>query len=182
MTRGGARKGAGRPEGQGKYGVETKPIRVPINKVKEVLEYIVNGISYSSSTSGSALMSCPLYSSSVSAGIPLSADEYIESMLDLNQYLICNPSATFFVRVSGDSMIGAGIYSDDILVVDRNIEFKHGKIVIAAIDGQLTVKRLHKVANDVMLKSENPEYADIEIYEGSAVTIWGVVTSVIHKV
>ena len=180
MTRGGARKGAGRPEGQGKYGVATKPIRVPINKVKEVLEYIINGSS--ASTSVSALISCPLYSSSVSAGTPLPSDEYIESMLDLNQYLIGNPRATFFVRVSGDSMIGAGIYSDDILVVDRSIEFKNGKIVIAAIDGQLTVKRLHKVANNVILKAANPEYADIEIYEGSTVTIWGVVTSVIHKV
>lgn len=179
MARGGARKGAGRPAGQGRFGVQTKPMRVPINMVKEVNEYILRGDS-ESGIATSAL--CPLYSSSVSAGVPLPADEYIESHIDLNKYLITNPVATFLVRASGDSMIGAGIYSDDILVVDRNIEPRHGKVVIAAIDGQLTVKTLYKMTEKVILKAENPLYADIEVYEGSQVTIWGVVTSVIHKV
>ena len=178
MGRGGARKGAGRPTGQGRFGVKTKPMRIPIDMVEEVSKYILHGDS-ESWISTSKL--CPLYSSRVSAGAPLPADEYIESHIDLNKYLIHNPIATFFVRASGDSMIGAGIYSDDILIVDRNIEPKHGKVVIAAIDGQLTVKRLCKITEKVILKAENPLYADIEVGEGSQVTIWGVVTSVIHK-
>lgn len=173
MKRGGARKGAGRPMGSGKYGVKTKPIRVPMDKIDEITEYILHG---------PQSLLCPFYSSSVSAGIQLPADEHIESHIDIGKYLINNPQDTFFVRASGDSMIGAGIYSGDILIVDRNIEPKHGKIVIAAIDGQLTVKRLHKESQKILLKAENPEYKDIEIYQGSEATIWGVVTSVIHKV
>lgn len=180
MTRrGGARQGAGRPVGQGRFGVKTKPIRVPIDKVDEVIEYILRG---SSEAESYASTLCPLYSSSVSAGTPLPADEYIESKIDLHKYLINNPLSTFFVRASGDSMIGAGIYSGDMLVVDRNIEPKHGKIVIVAIDGQLTVKRLYNAAGKVILKAENPLYADIEVYEGNEIIIWGVVTAVIHQV
>lgn len=85
-----------------------------------------------------------LYGTNVSAGFPSASNDYVEGKLDLNEHLIKNPPATFFVRVSGDSMIGAGIHPDDLLVVDRSEEPKHGKIVIAVINGELTVKRLHQ--------------------------------------
>ena len=171
MSKGRTRVGAGRPRGQGKYGVKTKPMRIPENMIDKVLEYV--------SSKGYEL---PLYSSNVSAGFPSPADEHMEGPLDLNKYLIQNPPATFFVRASGDSMIGAGIYSDDILVVDRSLEPKSGKIVIAAIDGFLTVKRLHKADGKTLLKAENTKYPDIELHDENEVIIWGVVTSVLHKV
>ncbi len=170
MTWGGARKGAGRPTGQGKYGVKTQPIRVPEGMIDKVLEYV--------SSKGYEI---PLYGCNVSAGFPSPADEYIERHLDLNKHLISNPPATFFVRASGDSMINAGIYSGDVLVVDRSLEPKEGKVVIAAIDGHLTVKRLAKKHGRMILKSENEKYQDIELRENSEMIIWGVVTSVIHE-
>ena len=83
----------------------------------------------------------PLFSSGVSAGFPSPADDYIDRQLDLNELLIKKPAATFFIRVAGDSMIGAGIHHDDILIVDRSLEPANNKIVIAVVDGELTVKR-----------------------------------------
>ena len=102
-------------------------------------------------------------------------------MVDLNEILIHHPAATFLVRASGHSMINAGIHENDILVVDRSIEPCHGKIVIAAIDGQLTVKRLHQSQQgELILMPENPVFQPITVKEGSEVYIWGVVTSAIH--
>lgn len=121
-----------------------------------------------------------LYASLVSAGFPSPADDYIETALDLNEFLIKHPAATFFVRVSGDSMIGAGIHSGDILVVDRSLTPKHGNIVIAVIDGELTVKRLKSTADSLVLAAENPNYPPLTIHEGMDFRIWGVVTSVVH--
>ena len=131
MPRGGSRIGAGRPKGQGKFGEKTKPIRVPISKVNSIMNFINNNS-----------LSLPLYSSKVPAGFPSPADDHMEEKLDLNTHLVKHPTATFFVKASGDSMVGAGIHSGDILIVDRSLNPKSGKIVIAAIDGQLTVKRL----------------------------------------
>ena len=124
----------------------------------------------------------PLFSSYVSAGFPSPADDYIEGKLDLNSYLIKHPSATFFVRVKGDSMIKAGIHNNDILIVDRSLEVTSGKIIIAAIEGQLTVKRLFRDKNKVILNSENDAFQPIEFVDGEEVVLWGVVTSVIHFV
>ena len=171
MTRGGKRKGAGRPAGKGKFGSTTKPVRIPENMINEVLEFVTN--------KGFAL---PLYGSTVQAGFPSPADDFIEGSLDLNKHLIKHPSATFFLRVSGDSMINAGIHPDDILIVDKSLEAKHGKIVIAAVDGDLTVKRLHKTTNKTYLMPENKKFSPIEITEANDVVIWGVVTNVIHPV
>ena len=99
----------------------------------------------------------PLFLARISAGFPSPADDYVESALDLNAYLVRNPAATFMVKVSGDSMIGAGIADGDILVVDRSEEAVHGRIVVAVLDGELTVKRLH-VRNGVrLLVPENPQ-------------------------
>lgn len=123
----------------------------------------------------------PLFLESVSAGFPSPADDYIENKLDLNDFLIKNPSATFFVRVTGDSMINAGIYSGDILVVDRSIEPKEGNVVIAVIDGELLVKRLRHSNNKLYLYPENPTFTPIEVTSQMNFEVWGVVTNVIHS-
>lgn len=124
----------------------------------------------------------PLAEVSVQAGFPSPAEDYIEQRLDLNDHLIEHPAATFFVRVSGNSMINAGIHDGDILVVDRAMEPGDGKIVIAAIDGELSVKRLRKEADEVYLQAENEQYDDIEITRHNDFQIWGVVNYVIHSV
>ncbi|MBS0350642.1 MAG: translesion error-prone DNA polymerase V autoproteolytic subunit [Proteobacteria bacterium] len=123
----------------------------------------------------------PLYSSSVSAGFPSPAEDYIEKGLDLNEFLIKHPAATFFVKVAGNSMIDAGIQDKDILIVDRSIEPAHGKIVIAVIDGGLTVKRLHIQKQKIYLMPENPEFSPILVNPENGITIWGVVTHIIHS-
>jgi DNA polymerase V len=124
----------------------------------------------------------PLFLESVSAGFPSPADDYLEGKLDLNDLLVRNPTATFFVRVTGDSMIDSGIFSGDILVVDRSLEPKSGSIVIAVIDAELTVKRLHKQKNKVFLLPENQNYKPIEITREMSFEVWGVVSTVIHSV
>ena len=127
-------------------------------------------------------MALPLFNGKVAAGFPSPADDYIEKNLDLNELLVQKPAATFFVRAQGESMLGAGIYPNDILVVDRSIEPVPGKIVICALNGELTVKRLECNNGQWQLKAENPEYADIVIHEELEMVIWGVVTNVIHSV
>ncbi len=123
----------------------------------------------------------PLFSCGVSAGFPSPADDYIDRRLDLNELLIANPAATFFVRAAGDSMTGAGINHDDILIVDRSLAATNGKIVIAVLNGELTVKRLVQSAVSCRLEAENPAYPALEINEDSDFQVWGVVTSVIHQ-
>lgn len=167
--RGGVRMGAGRPKGLGKFGEPTKPMRIPVSLIDEIL-YFVNAKGYK----------IPLYSSKVQAGFPAPADDYIESFLDLNQHLIKHPAATFFVKVSGDSMIDAGIYENDLLIVDRSLEAKPGRIVIAALEGELTVKRLYHSKDKVYLLPENKKYEPIDV-TGKDVTIWGVVINVVRS-
>lgn len=167
MGRGGARKGAGRPQKTEK----TIPLRIPKRMHSSVLSFIA--------ADGHKI---PLYSCSVSAGSPSPSDDAMEAKLDLTELLIKNPTNTFLVRATGESMVNAGIHSNDILVVDRSITPTAGKIVIAAIDGQLTVKRLHKNKNRLYLIPENDAFKPIEITVESAVHIWGVVTSVIHVI
>ena len=123
----------------------------------------------------------PLFLSGVSAGFPSPADDYIDRKLDLNELLIKNPAATFFVRVAGDSMIGTGIHHGDILVVDRSLEPVSGNIVIAVYSGELTVKRLIYDGNEGRLVAENPAYSPLIISEENGCEIWGVVTSVVHQ-
>ena len=128
-----------------------------------------------------AIPSCSLAVCRVEAGFPSPADDYMEGSLDLNEYVIKHPSATYFVRASGDSMTGAGIFHGDLLVVDRSLEPVHGRVVIAEVDGQFTVKRLLKAKDHVSLQSENTSYPPIEFQEGNEVVIWGVVTHVLHN-
>ncbi|HHJ39389.1 MAG TPA: translesion error-prone DNA polymerase V autoproteolytic subunit [Methylothermaceae bacterium] len=128
-----------------------------------------------------SFLQLPLFSSKVAAGFPSPADDAVERALDLNELLIKRPAATFFVRVEGESMIGAGIYPNDILVVDRSLEPMPGRIVICALNGELAVKRLKSIENQrVILASENPDYPDIEVEEEVDFVIWGVVTNVVH--
>ncbi|MBW2505916.1 MAG: translesion error-prone DNA polymerase V autoproteolytic subunit [Deltaproteobacteria bacterium] len=123
----------------------------------------------------------PLFLSGVSAGFPSPADDYLDRNLDLNEHLVKNPAATFFVRVAGDSMTGAGINDNDILVVDRSLDPCSGSIVIAAVNGELTVKRLLKNKNSCRLIAENPAYPDLEVNEETPLEIWGVATYAIHS-
>ncbi len=173
MTHGGKRKGAGRPKGRNAYGEATKPIRIPMSRITEVMAFLAHD---------SQATELPLYSSTVRAGFPSPADDYIECKLDLNTHLIKHPAATFFVKASGDSMKNVGIQSGDMLIVDRSLEATHGKIVIAAINGELTVKRISRQHGQVKFLAENKYYAPIDITEEQDVVIWGVVTHVIHQV
>ena len=126
------------------------------------------------------ILPLPLFSGKVAAGSPSPADDYVEKTLDLNELLVQKPAATFFVRAQGESMLGAGIHPNDILVVDRSIEPVPGKIVICALNGELTVKRLQRDNGHWQLQAENPAYPDIAIHEELEMVIWGVVTNVIH--
>ena len=122
----------------------------------------------------------PLFESRVPAGFPSPAADYEEDRLDLNRYLIRHPAATFFVRAVGDSMIGAGIHCGDLLIVDRSLEPKDKSVVIAAIDGELTVKRIRMEKKKITLEPENKSYSVRQITEDTDFQVWGVVTNVIH--
>jgi DNA polymerase V len=124
----------------------------------------------------------PLFLHPVQAGFPSPAEDYIEKKLDLNEHLIQHPAATFFVRVEGDSMIGAGIHKGDILIVDRSLDALSGRIVIAVLNGEFTVKRLKKEGEILYLIPENPKFPTLEIKPEWDFQIWGVVTYVIHNV
>ncbi len=120
----------------------------------------------------------PLYSDTVSAGFPSPASDYQEKKIDLNEELIQHPSSTYLIRARGESMIGAGIYDGDLLVVDRSLKPKEGTIVIAALHSEFTVKRLRfhqdRFGKRAVLVAENPDYPDLPLQDESA-TIWGVV-------
>jgi DNA polymerase V len=122
----------------------------------------------------------PIFMAKVPAGFPSPAADYEEDKLDLNKHLIKNPAATFFVRVVGDSMVKAGIHDGDLLVVDRSIEPKDKNVVIAVINGELTVKRIRIRKNKLTLVAENENYKSQEINEEMEFEVWGVVTYVIH--
>jgi DNA polymerase V len=122
----------------------------------------------------------PLFVSKVSAGFPSPAQDYIEQTLDLNELCIKRPAATFFVRVDGDSMIDAGIFHNDILVVDRSVKAVHGDIVVAQVDGEFTVKELC-LKPSLMLVPRNSCYQPICLTNNSELQIFGVVTNVIRQ-
>jgi DNA polymerase V len=122
----------------------------------------------------------PLYSCPVSAGFPSPADDYLEGQLDLNEHLIRHPVATFFVRVAGDSMIRAGIHPGDLLIVDRSLEARNGRVIIAVVNGELLVKRLRRRGDCIYLVADNPDYPSLLITEAMDFQVWGVVTNVIH--
>ena len=163
-----AKRRVGRPANSGKYGGKTQVMRVPVDRIEDIIQ-LLQGESFS----------LPLYGGKVPAGMPVLTDDFIEESIDLNKHLVKRPHATFLVRVSGESMIKAGIFPGDLLIVDHTLEPIHGNIVIAAVNGELTVKRLYKRAGMLRLLPENDAYDPIEI-DGSLV-IWGVVKHVIHS-
>lgn len=124
---------------------------------------------------------CPLAVSRVQAGFPSPADDYLDQPLNLNTYLIDNPSATFFVRAGGDSMTGAGIFPNDLLIVDRSLTPETGNVVIAVVEGEFTVKRFVRLPHSIELHPENPVYPPLRFRSGSDLEIWGVVKHVIHS-
>lgn len=169
MNAGGRRQGAGRPKGSGKFQEATKAIRLPVSEIEHILSYVQNNC-----------YRIPFYQSLISAGFPSPAEDHVEDQLDLNELLIKHPAATFFLKVSGNSMIKAGIHHGDILIVDRTLEPKNGKVVIASVSGELTVKRLKIDGKKVQLVPENDAYRPIDITGEEELRIWGVVTNVIH--
>ena len=174
VGRGGARPGAGRKRGSGPFGEPTQPVRLPCSAVPAVRAWLA---SLAEHPGREALQTCatapsalplPLYGSRIAAGFPSPADDDLEGTIDLNAHLIRHPAATFFLRVQGDSMIGAGIRDGDLLVVDRAREVKSGAIVVAAVDGELTLKRLKIDGERVWLVAENPDFQPLEIRDGMA--------------
>ena len=123
----------------------------------------------------------PLFSDSVKAGFPSPAEDHIEQTLDITELLVTNPPATFYLRVAGDSMIEAGIYEKDILVVDRSLVAQHGDIVVAQINEELTVKRFYVKNSELILYPENKNYKSIVIKSGDEFSIFGVVSSVVRQ-
>lgn len=123
-----------------------------------------------------------LFASQVPAGFPSPAEDFLEKRLDLNAYLIKNQSATFLIKVHGNSMINAGIFDGDMLVIDRSVQPSSGKIVLGVLNGEFTVKRIEKRKNKLFLIPENENFEPIEITSEMDFKIWGVVTFAIHKI
>lgn len=124
----------------------------------------------------------PLFLARVSAGFPSPADDFLDRKIDLNKELIRHPATTFFVRVEGDSMRDAGIFSGDMLIVDRSLEVKENAIVVAVLDGEFTVKRVRRSDGKLFLIPANTSYSPTEVSEERNFTVWGVVTNVIRSV
>jgi len=125
-------------------------------------------------------LNMPYFENGVSAGFPSPAEDHIHSKIDLNNLLIENPSATYYVRVNGDSMLGAGILNGDLLIVDRSIEVTNNCIVVAHLDGEFTVKRIKKIKKKIFLQAENNNYKPIEITKEMDFELFGVVAHAIH--
>ncbi len=164
--------------------VPTKAVRLPLPLVNQIMDLKKKGKLGPNGMIPTPILSSlsvPLFESRVQAGFPSPADDFSEGMLDLNIHLIKNKAATFFVRVVGDSMTGVGIFPGDILVVDRSLPHSSGKIVIAVLNGEMTVKRLKQRGDMLQLCSENEKYPPIAVSPDEDFVIWGVVTNVIHS-
>lgn len=119
----------------------------------------------------------------VLCGFPSPSQDYTTSEIDLNEHLMPNRVSTFLIRARGHSMVRAGIFDGDELIVDRSIEAKDGHVVVAVVDGEMTVKRLRLLPDgSVVLSAENPQHPNIEIAELSELRVWGVVTRSLHRV
>lgn len=189
---GGYRPGAGRPAGSGPHGEPTRIMRIPQSQAAHVKSFI-NAQRHRDAAAEMQVshisivadllprQEFPLVGARVAAGFPSPADDYIETRIDLNEYLIVNKDATFIVEARGLSMLSEGIHDRDKLVVDRSIDPMHGQIVIAVVNGSLTVKKLFKQGGIVRLLSGNTDYPAIEFQEEDELIIWGIVTYVLHK-
>ena len=176
-----SRKGiGGRPRG-----LPTAVVRIPV-PVARIARHIAAGtlragdLNAFLDIASRTRLAVPLVGANAPCGFPSPADDYVERALDFNELLVHNPAATFAVRLSSDSMTGAGLFPGDIAIVDRSVEPTNGCIVVALLDGEFTVKRYHRQAHGVLLRAENPAYAEIAVGEGRAFEVWGVVTKSIR--
>ena len=128
-----------------------------------------------------ASVSLPLADQGISAGFPSPADDFLDLSIDLNKELIKHPYATFYGRVRGESMVGAGLDDGDLLIIDKSLEPQDGKIAVCFIDGEFTVKRIRLDKNSLLLIPENKKYKPLKVTEDNEFIIWGIVTSVIKK-
>ena len=128
-----------------------------------------------------ATLTIPLFEQRVRAGFPSPADDFAEGGIDLNRELVPHPAATFCVRVQGDSMVGAGIHSGDMLIVDRSVQAEAGRVVVALLNGEFTVKELAMRDGLPILMPANPRYAPIEVAPTDDFEVWGVVAHVIRS-
>jgi DNA polymerase V len=130
---------------------------------------------------GASLLSVLISPVAVAAGYPSPAQDYFDGRIDLNEHLIKDVTSTYVVRVSGDSMTGAGISDGDELIVNRALEPVDGSVVVAVLDGELTIKRLRITSTGVVLQAENPAYPDIRVPSLSDLVVWGVATRCLHR-
>jgi DNA polymerase V len=198
--RGGRRPGAGRPKGTGKYGEPTKAVRLPVSLVDRLPELLAqwNGDELDTNLDapepaarGLRLVEdmppshLRLYEMPAAAGLHAFApqDDIEPEAIDLNRYLSRHPDNTFLVRITGDSMMGVGIYPGDLVVVDTTDaeNAQTGQIVLALVDDKVTVKRLQVLDRRIFLHSENPNYLPIQITEGMVFKVLGIVSSAIHQ-
>ena len=185
-THGGLRVGAGRKKDTGPYAESTKVVRIPHSRVKAVKNFLLHQMtsnveSFIMPAEQARVNPITLFSHKVPAGFPSPADDHAEKRLDLNEYLIDQSEATFFVRIKGDSMIDAGILDNDIVIVDRSKSAAINDIVLASIDGEFTVKVLAKNSEGPYLMPANKEYKPIHIKSDSEFEICGVVTGSVRK-
>jgi DNA polymerase V len=189
LRHGGTRQGAGR---KAAYGEPTKTVRVPQSLVPVVAGYL-NELKRSGYALGETIRPRPIgamraatvvaaLGRRVRAGEPTSSDDYQEDAVDLGKHLVRDPSSTFVIKVVGLSMRDAGIDDGDEIVVDCGLAAEDGRIVVADIDGELTVKRLKRNATGWLLQAANPDFADIPVGSKSELSIWGIVTYVLHAV
>lgn len=191
-THGGKRPGAGRKPNSAES-LPSTVMRVPVSEVSNIHDFLsakrekLRAVSQSNVVSlfqpeePEAELALPLYTTKVAAGFPSPADDHVETRLSPNSYLVANKDATFFVRVKGDSMIDAGIFDDDVLIVDRSRVPQIGDIVLAVLDSEFTVKTLGKSKSGARLIPANKNYPVIEVNEHQSFEVWGVVTGSMRK-
>ena len=188
---GGKRPGSGR---KAKFGEPTSLMRVPESAKPVVIDFLnelaqkrqvepkwPSHLTPVKLAENPTSFKVPLFNHTIKAGFPSPADDYVAESLDLNEHLMPRKEATYLLTVSGDSMIGVGIHNGDILVVDRSLTPANGKVVIAILDGQFTVKTLEKKRGKIRLLPANPDFEAIELKDEQELQIWGVVTKVIHS-
>ena len=178
-SHGGARAGAGRKGGPSEVVRLPLPLANLARRLKSggLRAGDINGFLDVEARNALAV---PLMTSTAACGFPSPADDYLDSPLDFNELLVQNPAATFAVRISGESMIGAGLFPGDVAVVDRSLTPSNGSIVLALIDGEFTIKRYCVVEGGIVLLAENPRFSNIEISAETGLEIWGVVKHAIR--
>ncbi|RDS85890.1 LexA family protein [Dyella psychrodurans] len=185
---GGSRAGSGRKRGSGVFGEPTQPVRVPLSQVDTVVAYLDSQRSPTHAVDPvplRATTALPLvaFTSRVPAGFPSPAQDYLEDAIDLNAEMVVrgHEASTYVLRVVGFSMVGAGIFDGDRVVVDRALTAQHGDVVVAILNGDLTIKTLGTIDGALALIPENPHFQPIVPKEGDVMEIWGVVTHALRS-